>query len=268
MTGASAGRWDPAIRRVLRPPLRDPRFWLVQVVVIGLAAAHLIVDIISSPESSAFPSGLPVGLLLVPVGYAALRYGLSGSVATAMAQAKQQLDDATARAGAVHDGAERRLNLLISRHTETVRRLTEIRDVVTNLVSGEAARGSLEEEVARALGDQSPAGQAAAAPGADGRAAGRRASGITPGGTDGQPAEREREQSDPLGGDRHDTSRYQQADPGPLPVEASVLLSDEARHGGAGDQPRRSQASTSRSGAHVPERALDETAAGGRGLDV
>ena len=190
------------------------------------------------------------------------------TVATAMAQAKQQLDDATARAGAVHDGAERRLNLLISRHTETVRRLTEIRDVVTNLVSGEAARGSLEEEVARALGDQSPAGQAAAAPGADGRAAGRRASGITPGGTDGQPAEREREQSDPLGGDRHDTSRYQQADPGPLPVEASVLLSDEARHGGAGDQPRRSQASTSRSGAHVPERALDETAAGGRGLDV
>ena len=84
MTGASAGRWNPAIGRVLQPPLRDPRFWLVQVVVIGLAAAHLIVDIISSPESSAFPSGLPVGLLLVPVGYAALRYGLSGSVATAV----------------------------------------------------------------------------------------------------------------------------------------------------------------------------------------
>ncbi|HEX7994879.1 MAG TPA: hypothetical protein VF506_13225, partial [Streptosporangiaceae bacterium] len=53
------------------------------------------------------------------------------TVNAAMAHAKQQLDDATARATAIHDGAERRLNLLISRHTETVRRLTEIRDVVT-----------------------------------------------------------------------------------------------------------------------------------------
>ncbi len=73
------------------------------------------------------------------------------TVAAAIAQAKQQLDDATARATAIHEGAERRLNLLISRHTETVRRLTEIRDVVTSLVAGEAARGSLEDEVTRAL---------------------------------------------------------------------------------------------------------------------
>lgn len=74
------------------------------------------------------------------------------TVSTALAQAKQALDEATARASAIHDGAERRLNLLISRHTETVRRLAEIRDVVTGLVSGEDARGSLEDEVNRALG--------------------------------------------------------------------------------------------------------------------
>jgi cell division septum initiation protein DivIVA len=73
------------------------------------------------------------------------------AVSTAKAQAKQQLDEATARATAIHDGAERRLNLLMSRHTEAIRRLTEIRDVVTTLVAGEAARGSLEEEVARAV---------------------------------------------------------------------------------------------------------------------
>jgi len=79
------------------------------------------------------------------------------TVSAAIAQAKQQLDDATARATAIHDGAERRLNLLISRHTETVRRLTEIRDVVTSLVSGETARGSLEDEVNRALGAQAAA---------------------------------------------------------------------------------------------------------------
>jgi cell division septum initiation protein DivIVA len=73
------------------------------------------------------------------------------AVATAKAQAKQHLDEATARATAIHDGAERRLNLLMSRHTEAIRRLTEIRDVVTTLVAGEAARGSMEEEVAKVV---------------------------------------------------------------------------------------------------------------------
>ena len=73
------------------------------------------------------------------------------AVASAKAQAKQVLDEATARATAIHDGAERRLNLLMSRHTEAIRRLTEIRDVVTTLVAGEVARGSLEEEVEKAV---------------------------------------------------------------------------------------------------------------------
>src|ERR1022692_4203005 len=90
------------------------------------------------------------------------------TVSTATAQAKRQMDEATARATAIHDGAERRLNLLISRHTETVRRLTEIRDVVTGLVSGETVRGSLEDEVNRALGLQTAANGTA---GPDGRPA-------------------------------------------------------------------------------------------------
>ena len=72
-------------------------------------------------------------------------------LATAKAQAKQMMDEATVRASAIHDGAERRLNLLTSRHTETMRRLTEIRDVVTNLVASETSRGSLEEEVSKSV---------------------------------------------------------------------------------------------------------------------
>jgi cell division septum initiation protein DivIVA len=86
------------------------------------------------------------------------------SVTTAKAQAKQMLDEATTRATAIHDGAERRLNLLTSRHTETMRRLTEIRDVVTNLVSSETARGSLEEEVAKSVATASGAAATPAAP--------------------------------------------------------------------------------------------------------
>jgi len=85
------------------------------------------------------------------------------AVSTAKAQAKQQLDEATARATAIHDGAERRLNLLMSRHTEAIRRLTEIRDVVTTLVAGEADRGSLEDEVARSVAGAVAASAAAEA---------------------------------------------------------------------------------------------------------
>src|ERR1039457_1713608 len=90
------------------------------------------------------------------------------AVAAAQAQAKQMLDEATARATAIHDGAEGRLTLLVARHTETVRRLTEVRDVVTNLVAGEAARGSLEEEVARSVASavSGNGGTNGAAPGA------------------------------------------------------------------------------------------------------
>jgi cell division septum initiation protein DivIVA len=69
------------------------------------------------------------------------------ALAQAKAQAKKALDEATARATAIHDGAERRLNLLSTRHAETVRRLTDILDGVKGLVAAESARMSLEEEV-------------------------------------------------------------------------------------------------------------------------
>ena len=69
------------------------------------------------------------------------------ALAQAKSQAKKALDEATARATAIHDGAERRLNLLSTRHSDTVRRLTDILDGVQGLVAAEAARMSLEEEV-------------------------------------------------------------------------------------------------------------------------
>jgi cell division septum initiation protein DivIVA len=107
------------------------------------------------------------------------------AVAAAQAQAKQMLDEATARATAIHDGAERRLNLLVARHTETVRRLTEVRDVVTNLVAGETARGSLEEEVARSVanavsGGGNNSGAAGPAPRQNPLGEGRHAPGAPP----------------------------------------------------------------------------------------
>jgi cell division septum initiation protein DivIVA len=81
-------------------------------------------------------------------------------MADAKSQAKKALDEATARATAIHDGAERRLNLLSTRHSDTIKRLTEILDGVSTLVTAESARLSLEEEVdqatAKAIGASAP----------------------------------------------------------------------------------------------------------------
>ncbi len=57
---------------------------MVQAMVVVIAVAHLLVDLNVPTESGAFPSGLPVALLILPVGYAALRYGLAGSAATGL----------------------------------------------------------------------------------------------------------------------------------------------------------------------------------------
>jgi signal transduction histidine kinase len=82
MSGIPAGRRALIPRSLLRPPVREVRFWIVQAMVVGIAALHLALDLISA-EPGAIPAGIPVALLLAPVSYAALRYGLSGSVATA-----------------------------------------------------------------------------------------------------------------------------------------------------------------------------------------
>jgi len=70
------------------------------------------------------------------------------TLTAAKSQAKRMLDEATARASAIHDGADNRLGLLTSRHTETTARLTEIRDAVTGLVASYTARGSLDDQAA------------------------------------------------------------------------------------------------------------------------
>jgi len=92
----------------------------------------------------------------------------------AKSQAKQTLDEATARATAIHDGAERRLNLLSTRHAETIRRLTEILDGVSGLVATETARLSLEDEVdqsvAKAIAQKAAEAQAADSTGPNGGA--------------------------------------------------------------------------------------------------
>ncbi|MGC8462118.1 MAG: ATP-binding protein [Acidimicrobiales bacterium] len=76
------------IRRALwdacHPPLRDVRFWVVQVLVVAIAGMHLVVDQAGLLRTTPFPASETVGLLLVPVAYAAAAFGLGPSVATAL----------------------------------------------------------------------------------------------------------------------------------------------------------------------------------------
>ena len=60
-------------------------------------------------------------------------------LAQATAQAQQEVDEAAARAEGILDRAQHRLAQLVSGHTEAMRRLSEIRDVLTGLPGRTAA---------------------------------------------------------------------------------------------------------------------------------
>ncbi len=71
------------LARAVHPPVRDRAFWAVQVMVVAWAVVHVEADV-HSFANGVLPTGAPIDPLLIPVGYAALRYGLSGSAATAL----------------------------------------------------------------------------------------------------------------------------------------------------------------------------------------
>ncbi len=69
------------------------------------------------------------------------------SVATAQERAHRLVSAAERRAVAVNDIANRRLAMMDERHTETVRRLSEIRDALVGVLGEESGRPALEAEV-------------------------------------------------------------------------------------------------------------------------
>ncbi len=69
--------------RAIHPPLRDLRFWGVQALAIAVAGVIWMLQATHQFDVWRFPSFLPISLFVVPVVYAALNFGLAGSLATA-----------------------------------------------------------------------------------------------------------------------------------------------------------------------------------------
>lgn len=72
------------VLRWFQIPVRDLQFWVIQALVLGIIATHLLVERDSSLAAENQLYLLSVSILLVPVVYAAMSYGVRGGVPTTL----------------------------------------------------------------------------------------------------------------------------------------------------------------------------------------
>ncbi len=89
-------------KQTLFSRLKNPDIWIIGGLVIVLVILHFTVDIVGG--SALLPSGIPVGLLLVPVSYATVRFGLRGAVWTSLIATLLWLPDLLLPDGRGHPG--------------------------------------------------------------------------------------------------------------------------------------------------------------------
>ena len=77
---ASIGEWT----RRLGVPIRDPRFWVIQVLVLAIDVTHTLLESAELLVGDSELYLLSVSVFLIPVVYAALNFGLRGAVPTAL----------------------------------------------------------------------------------------------------------------------------------------------------------------------------------------
>jgi signal transduction histidine kinase len=76
--------YPSAFKRIIHPPLREPRFWVIQAIVVVIVVLHFFVDFNTRLAGGPLSSAIPVAILVLPIGYAGLQFGLAGSFATAV----------------------------------------------------------------------------------------------------------------------------------------------------------------------------------------
>ena len=100
MTRSAVISW-PRLRALLtwlRPPIDRGAFWIVQVGVAAVALIHeVILDSMHQVLPWGYPSSFTVSLLLIPVIYAALNFGVRGAAATAIWATVLMLPDLIAK---------------------------------------------------------------------------------------------------------------------------------------------------------------------------
>jgi two-component system, NarL family, sensor histidine kinase DegS len=84
MNVPAAGRRVHAFAERFRLRLHEPRFWVVQALVIGISLGHSLLE--STSHLGVLPdlTLLPVSTYFIPVVYAALNFGVEGAVPTAL----------------------------------------------------------------------------------------------------------------------------------------------------------------------------------------
>ena len=83
----SRGRLGPAVAvfaRQFRQRLREPRFWVIQVLVIGISIAHTLLELRRRGGLGPDLYLLPVSTYFIPAVYAALNFGFEGALPTAL----------------------------------------------------------------------------------------------------------------------------------------------------------------------------------------
>ena len=88
---------------LLRERLRDRRFWMVQLLVLAIAALHTTVETMGALQDVRDLYLLPVSVFFIPVLYAALNFGLEGALPTGLWCALLTLPNIVI----LHSGAER-----------------------------------------------------------------------------------------------------------------------------------------------------------------
>lgn len=81
-----APRWSALVEkiRVFEPPLSNRAFWATQALIVLIAAAHSALEIGWAGEMVESVEFVPVTFFLIPVIYAALRFGFRGALPTAL----------------------------------------------------------------------------------------------------------------------------------------------------------------------------------------
>ena len=69
---------------LVRQRLRDRRFWMVQLLVVVIAAAHTTIEIAGTLEDIGDLYLLPISVFFVPLLYAAMNFGLEGALPTGL----------------------------------------------------------------------------------------------------------------------------------------------------------------------------------------